>query len=223
MKKGIMYLMFLMFAFMFSISLSNTVMAQEGEMQGDEGMKKMDKMDKMDTESITGKVYCVEEDDQGNLMMKEDVAMCKGFLVEIGEDGKAYVIKGTAEDVAMMMKQPSKTKTVEGIVQGNTRGWVLASPSAAQPAPAEETEITGTIVCLLPNYKSLDFKQVVASGPCNELEPHLHVIKTKSGQVYALEGSEESIAKIEGMSSREEVKLQGQVQGEQGAWVLFVK
>jgi hypothetical protein len=218
MRKGIMYLMFLMFAFMFSISLSNAVMAQEGDMQGDEGMKKMDK-----AESITGKVYCVEEDDQGNLMMKEDVAVCKGSLVEIGADGKAYVIKGTAEEAAMIMKQPGATKTVNGVLEGNTRGWVLASASAVQPAPAEETAVTGTIVCLLPNYKSLDFKQVVASGPCNELEPHLHVVKTKSGQVYALEGSEESISKIEGMSSREDVKLQGQIQGEQGAWVLFVK
>lgn len=218
MKKGIMYLMFLMFAFMFSISLSNTVMAQEGEMQGDEGMKKMDKM-----ESITGKVYCVEEDEQGNLVMKPDVAMCKGSLIQIGEGGKAHAIKGTAEEAAMIMKQPGETKTVQGVLEGNTRGWVLASASAVQPAPTEETAITGTIVCLLPNYKSLDFKQVVASGPCNELEPHLHVIKTKSGQVYALEGTEESIAKIEGMSGREEVKLQGQIQGEQGAWVLFVK
>lgn len=218
MRKGIMYLMFLMFAFMFSISLSITVMAQEGDMQGDEGMKKMDK-----AESISGKVYCVEEDDQGNLTMKEDVAMCKGSMVEIGKDGKAYVIKGTAEEASMIMKQPGETKTVEGIIEGHTRGWVLASASAAQPAPSEETAITGTIVCLLPNYQSLDFKQVVASGPCNELEPHLHVVKTKDGQVYALEGSEESIAKIEGMSSREDVKLQGQIQGGQGAWVLFVQ
>jgi hypothetical protein len=218
MKKGIMYLMFLMFAFMFSISLSNTVMAQEGDMKGDEGMKKMD-----NTESITGKVYCVEEDDQGNLVMKEDVAVCKGSLVEIGKDGKAYVIKGTAEEAAMIMKQPGESKTINGVLEGHTRGWVLASASAVQPQPTEEMAVTGTIVCLLPNYQSLDFKQVVASGPCNELEPHLHVIKTKSGQVYALEGSEASIAKIEGMSSREDVKLQGQIQGEQGAWVLFVK
>ena len=172
---------------------------------------------------IEGKVYCLEVDDQGNLVMKDDVAMCTGSLVQIGKDGKAYAIKGTAEEAAMIMKQPGDTKTVEGVLEGNTRGWVLASASAVKPAPAEETEVTGTIVCLLPNYQSLDFKQVVASGPCNELEPHLHVVKTKGGQVYALEGSEESIAKIEGMSSREEAKLQGQIQGEQGAWVLFVK
>ena len=215
MKRGIMFFMFVMFTFVFSISLSNVVRAQEGEMQGHEGMKKM--------ESVEGKVYCVEEDDQGNLVMKSDVEMCKGSLIEIGKDGKAYAIKGTAEEASMIMKQPGQTKTVEGTLEGNTRGWVLASASAVQPQAAEETAVTGTIVCLLPNYQSLDFKQVVASGPCNELEPHLHVIKTKSGQVYALEGSESSIHKIESMSQRQDVKLQGQIQGEQGAWVLFVQ
>jgi hypothetical protein len=218
MKKGIMYLMFLMFALMFSISLSNMGAAQEGEMKGDEGMKKMDKM-----ESITGNVYCVEVDEQGNVVMKDEFTTCSGSLIAVGADGKAYAIKGTSEEAKMIGKQPGKTATVEGILEGNTRGWVLASASAAQPQPSEATTVTGTIVCLLPNYQSLDFKQVVAAGPCNELEPHLHVIKTKSGQVYALEGSEESIHKIESMSSREEIKLQGQIQGEQGAWVLFVQ
>ncbi len=215
MKKGIMYFMLLMFAFIFSISLSNMGMAQEGGMEGHEGMKKM--------ESVQGKVYCVEEDEQGNLVMKSDVAVCKGSLIQIGEGGKAYVIKGTAEESAMIMKQPGATKTVQGTLEGNTRGWVLASASAVQAQPAEETAVTGTIVCLLPDYKTLTFKQVVSTGPCTEAEPHLHVLKTKSGQVYALEGSEESIAKIESMSQREDVKLQGQIQGEQGAWVLFVK
>ncbi len=218
MRKRTMYLMFLMFAFMFSISLSNKGMAQEGGMQGDEGMKKMDKM-----ESVEGKVYCVEADEHGNLVMKENVAMCKGALVEVGKNGKVYAIKGTAKEASMIMKQPGETKTVEGIVQGSTRGWVLASESAAHPQPSKETAITGTIVCMLPNYKTLTFKPVVASGPCNELEPHLHVVKTRSGQVYALEGTEESIRKIESMPKRENVEIQGQIQGEQGAWVLFVK
>jgi hypothetical protein len=218
MKKGIMYLMFLMFALMFSISLSNMGAAQEGEMKGDEGMKKMDKMG-----SVKGKVYCVESDEKGNLVMNDTWVECKGALVEVGADGKAYVIKATSEEAKMIGKQTGETKTVEGIVEGHTRGWVLASASAAQPQPSEATSVTGTIVCLLPNYESLDFKQVVAAGPCNELEPHLHVIKTKSGQVYALEGSEESIHKIESMSGRENVELQGTIQGEQGAWILFVQ
>ena len=218
MKKGIMYFMLLMFAFIFSISLSNMGMAQEGGMEGMEGHEGMKKM-----ESVQGKVYCVEEDAQGNLTMKPDVAMCKGSLIAIGKDGKAYAIKGTAEEASMIMKQPGETKTVNGVLEGNTRGWVLASASAVQAQPAEETAVTGTIVCLLPNYQSLDFKQVVSTGPCSEAEPHLHVIKTKSGQVYALEGSEESIHKIESMSQRDDVKLQGQIQGEQGAWVIFVK
>ncbi len=204
MSKGIMFGISLFLVSVFAISSSVTGFAQ-------------------DQTKVEGKVYCIEVDDQGNVVMKDDVAMCKGSLVEIGKDGKAYAIKGSAEEAATIMKQTGESKTVTGVLEGNTRGWVLASPSAIQPAPAEETEVTGTIVCLLPNYQDLDFKQVVASGPCNELEPHLHVVKTTSGQVYALEGSEESISKIESMSSREGAKLQGQIQGEQGAWVLFVK
>jgi hypothetical protein len=218
MKKRIMYLIFLIFAFTFSTPISNTVIAEEGGMQGDEGMKKMDK-----TESIGGKVYCVEQDEHGHVVMKENVAMCKGALIEIGKNGKVYAIKGTAKEASMIMKEPGEMKTVQGVLEGNTRGWVLASASAAQPQPSKETAITGTIVCMLPNYKTLTFTPVVASGPCNELEPHLHVVLTKSGEVYALEGTEESIHRIESMSKRNNVKLQGQIQGEQGAWVLFVK
>jgi hypothetical protein len=204
MSKGIIFAVSLFLVSVFAISSSINGFAQEKK-------------------AIEGAVYCLEADDQGNLMMKDEFTSCSGSLVQVGSDGKAYVIKGTSEEAMMIGKQPGKTKTVEGIVQGHTRGWVLASASAAQPEPAEETEVTGTIVCLLPNYQSLDFKQVVASGPCNELEPHLHVVKTKDGQVYALEGSEESIAKIEAMSGRDEAKIQGKIQGGQGAWVLFVQ
>ena len=51
---------------------------------------------------------------------------------------------------------------------------------------------------------------------------HLHVVKTKSGQVYALHGTEDAIKQLEATSDRENVKLEGQIQGEQGAWVLYV-
>ncbi|MBI4228197.1 MAG: hypothetical protein HY693_00600 [Deltaproteobacteria bacterium] len=206
MSRGIIFAISLFLVSVFAIASSVTGFAEEEEMK-----------------KIEGKVYCVEVDDQGNLVMKDEFTMCGGSLVAIGADGKAYAIKGTSEEAKMIGKQTGETKTVEGIIEGHTRGWVLASASAAQAKPSEGTSVTGTIVCLLPNYQSLDFKQVVATGPCNELEPHLHVVKTKGGQVYALEGTEESIHKIESMSSREDVELQGKIQGEQGAWILFVQ
>jgi hypothetical protein len=87
----------------------------------------------------------------------------------------------------------------------------------------EDITVKGTIVCLLPNYQSANFKQVVATGPCNEMEQHLHVVQTSDGQVYAIHGSEDSIKKLEAMQSRSDVELKGKIQGEQGAWVLIVE
>jgi len=47
------------------------------------------------------------------------------------------------------------------------------------------------------------------------------VIKTKGGQVYALHGSEDAIVAIQ-KGDKKSASLKGQVQGSQGAWVLFV-
>jgi hypothetical protein len=212
MSKGIITILSLVFLFVFQLSSSFSALSQEGE------MKKMDNM-----QSVTGTVFCVEVDEQGTVNITDQFDVCTGTLMVMGADGKTYALKGTAEETKMMMKQPGKTKTVSGIISGHTRGWVLASASAEQPASSENVTVTGTIVCLLPNYSAGNFKQVVSTGPCSEAEPHLHVVKTASGQVYALEGTEESISKIESMSNRENVQLQGKIQGEQGAWVLFVQ
>ncbi len=207
MIRGVLGIISLSLILAFVIALAKPVFAQEGEMQ-----------------SVEGTVICVEVDEKGNMVTKTDVTMCKGALFEIGADGKAYAISGTAEQAKQMMKT-GKKQTVSGIISGHERGWILAAASAEHPqaaASGDEVKVTGTIVCLLPNYQDLSFKQVVATGPCNEIEPHAHVVRTKDGQVYALHGSEESIKKIESMSDRNEVELQGKIQGEQGAWVLFV-
>lgn len=180
-----------------------------------------------DIQSMQGTVFCVELDDKGVLNVKEEWTKCSGTLVAVGADGKSYVISGTVEDTKMMMKQPDKSKTVSGIVSGHQRGWLLSSASAEHPMPVvtstEDITVKGTIVCLLPNYQSANFKQVVATGPCNEMEQHLHVVQTSDGQVYAIHGSEDSIKKLEAMQSRSDVELKGKIQGEQGAWVLIVE
>lgn len=210
MKKGILGILSLTLVFAFVISLADFSFAQEA-----------------DISSIEGSVFCVEVDDKGIMNVKEEWTKCSGSLVAVGADGKAYVISGTVEETKQIMKQPDKKKTVSGIVSGHTRGYILAAASAEHPKPAvtstEDITVKGTVVCLLPNYGAGNFKQVVASGPCNEFEQHLHVVHTSDGQVYALHGSEESIKKIEAMQERKEVELQGKIQGEQGAWVLFVQ
>ena len=205
--RGNLFLSLFITFFTFSVTLS---LAQQGDIQ-----------------SMQGSVFCVELDDKGVLNVKEEWTECSGTLVAVGADGKSYVISGTVEDTKMMMKQPDKSKTVSGIVSGHQRGWLLSSASAEHPMPVvtstEDITVKGTIVCLLPNYQSANFKQVVATGPCNEMEQHLHVVQTSDGQVYAIHGSEDSIKKLEAMQSRSDVELKGKIQGEQGAWVLIVE
>ncbi len=224
MKNGILGILSLTLVLAFVISFALPSFAQEEEMKE---MIEEETAPASDIQSMEGNVFCVEIDDEGALSMKEEWTMCKGSLVAIGADGQSYVISGSVEDTKMIMKQPDKKKTVSGIISGHERGWILAAASAEHPKAAvtstEDITVKGTIVCLLPNYGAGNFKQVVATGPCGEYEQHLHVVHTSDGQVYALHGSEASIKKIESMSNRNEVELQGKVQGEQGAWVLFVQ
>ncbi len=174
MIRGVLGIISLSLILAFVIALAKPVFAQEGEMQ-----------------SVEGTVFCVEVDEKGDMVTKKDVTMCKGALFEIGADGKSYAISGTAEQAKQIMES-AKKKTVSGIISGHERGWILAAASAEHPeaaaASGDEVKVTGTIVCLLPNYQDLSFKQVVATGPCNEIEPHALVVRTKDGQVYALHG-----------------------------------
>jgi hypothetical protein len=216
MDKRMVRFLSLVLVFSFVAYLSSSTIAEEAATEKTDEIKSME-----------GTVYCVELDTSGQLIMKEEWTECKGSLVAAGADGKSYVVTGTIEDTKMIMKQPDKKKTVSGIISGHNRGWILAAASAEHPKPAvtstEDISIKGTIVCLLPDYQASNFKQVVASGPCTELDQHLHLVHTSDGQVYAIHGSEESIHKIESMSNRNDVELQGKIQGDQGAWVLFVQ
>ncbi|MGB7293447.1 MAG: hypothetical protein WBD99_14845 [Thermodesulfobacteriota bacterium] len=216
MNKGMVGSLSLVLVFLFAAYLSTSSIAQDAATEKTGEMKSME-----------GNVYCVELDDKGQIIMKEEWTECKGSLVAAGADGKSYVVTGTIEDTKMIMKQPDEKKTVSGIISGHNRGWILAAASAEHPEQAvtstEDITVKGTIVCLLPNYQAGNFKQVVAAGPCTELEQHVHVIQTSDGQVYAIHGSEEAIHRIESMPNRNEVELQGKIQGDQGAWVLFVQ
>ena len=168
---------------------------------------------------VEGTIVCVEVDAEGNMQTMTEFEECKGTLFQMGADGKMYALVEKAEE-AKAMKGTGEKQTVSGELAGNTRGWILASAGALKED--KPTTVTGTIVCLLPNYQAGTVKQVVATGPCTEVDPHAHVVRTKSGQVYALYGSEDAVKKLEEMSDREEVDITGQIQGDQGAWVLFV-
>ena len=60
--------------------------------------------------------------------------------------------------------------------------------------------IVGNVICLLPNVAEGTVKPVIASGPCNGLGQHAHVVldtRTKEGNVYAVTGSSESIERLQ--------------------------
>jgi hypothetical protein len=230
MKKGAILFLFVALAFvMFSApSFADSVdkatdAMQEGQDMMDKGQGAMDKgsdmMEMKDAEVMEATVTCVQVDQGGTLTSLTEFTECTGTMVVVTADKSAAVVAPKAQSAAMK----GGKQTVAGELSGHTRGYILASSSALGDKGATET-VEGTIVCLLPNYEDGTVQPVVATAPCGEdvHGQHLHVVKTKSGQVYALHGSEDAIKQLEATSNRENVKLQGQIQGEQGAWVLYV-
>ncbi len=82
--------------------------------------------------------------------------------------------------------------------------------------------VTGTIICLIPDYKKGTVTPVIATGPCNELPPHQHVLMTKEGTVYSLQGLQEGLMKIEAMPNKTDVTMAGKIEGNNYGWVLVV-
>ena len=106
--------------------------------------------------------------------------------------------------------------------------FVVLSFSFAANAEEEvhaDDIVVGNVICLLPSVADGTVKPVIASGPCNGLGPHAHVIldtRTKEGNVYAVTGSSESIERLEKTSSRKNVEVKGRIGGNQDAWILSV-
>jgi hypothetical protein len=204
MKRNTVVALSVMLVFAFVISLASPGFAEQKKMQ-----------------SIEGKTICVEADKQGNLITSEKSECKNGIFVVLGKD-KIYTLYGSEEQMKKMAMRV-KEKEVRGEVQGSQRGWILyASPIEKGQKPVEKT-VEGTIVCLLPNYENGTVTPVVASGPCNELTPHAHIIYTKEGQIIAIHGSGEAIQKLEMNPQKRDVMVKGRLQGNPGAWILFVE
>jgi hypothetical protein len=102
---------------------------------------------------------------------------------------------------------------------------MLVFAFATIPSFAENEKmqtIEGNIVCLLPDYEKGSVKPVIATEPCDGLAPHAHVLVTKEGTVYSLQGLQEGLMKIERSSERKTVKITGRVEGNQNGWILYV-
>src|SRR3972149_1146102 len=50
-------------------------------------------------QDMEGNVICVEVDEKGNTVAKEQFTECKGAFVLVGKDGKLYSVSGTEETV----------------------------------------------------------------------------------------------------------------------------
>lgn len=98
--------------------------------------------------------------------------------------------------------------------------------ASAEEEVHQDDIVTGNVICLIPNYAEGSVKPVIASGPCNGLGPHAHVVldtREKEGNVYAVTGSPEAIERLEQTSERKNVEVKGKVGGEQSAWILEVQ
>jgi hypothetical protein len=228
MKKGALLFLFVALAFVmlsapsFADSVDKAADAmQEGQDMMDKGQGAMDKgqdmMDIKDAEVMEATVTCVQVDQGGTLTGLTEFKVCTGTRVIVTADKSAAVVAPKAQSAVMK----GGKQTVAGELAGHARGYILASASALDDKGATET-VEGTIVCLLPNYEDGSVQPVVATSPCGGHDQHLHVVKTKSGQVYALHGSEDAIKQLEATSDRKNVSLEGKILGEQGAWVLYV-
>ena len=101
-------------------------------------------------------------------------------------------------------------------------GLVTAFTIRSYAADEGTKSITGNVICLIPDYKKGTVNPVIATGPCNTLPPHQHVLMTKEGTVYSLQGLQDGLIKIEEMSDKTDVTITGKVEGNNYGWILFV-
>ena len=102
----------------------------------------------------------------------------------------------------------------------------LSTADAKEHVHKEDIKpITGNVICLLPDTKTGSVTPVIATSPCDKLPRHAHVIidmRGEVGQVYAVQGSEEAIERLQKTPNRKDVKVKGKIGGNQDAWTITV-
>lgn len=179
---------------------------------------------------VRGNIVCIEIDGQGNATVSEEFTKCKGLVYMIGVDGKLYSFHGSPEDMKKISAS-SKTRMgyrlplrMKGTEAGHERAWRLYTPSLEprDTADSAKVTVTGTVFCLFPESRDGSVIPMIATAPCDEKEDHAHVIYTSEGQTYAIHGPHEKITAIEKDPNRRNVTLSGNVQGNEGGWILLV-
>jgi len=177
---------------------------------------------------VRGNLVCVQLDETGKSNVSKDFTECSGLLYVIGVDGNLYSLHGSDEEMEKITES-SKSRMgyrlplrLKGKTGGHQRAWHLYTPSLEPQDNPAKTIVTGSVLCVFPNYKDGNVNPVIADGPCNEYEPHAHFIQTEDGEIYALHGPHEKIVSIEKNAQRENVTLKGTIQGNDSGWILFV-
>src|SRR3990167_1713725 len=88
-------------------------------------------------------------------------------------------------------------------------------------AAGEDVIVQGNVICLVYDKKG-NVTPMIATGPCDGYPPHQHILVTKEGTVYNLQGLEDGLVKIAKMPQKTDVQIKGKGQGNQYGWVLVV-
>ncbi len=181
-----------------------------------------------DVQITRGQIVCVQLDESGAANVSEEFTECSGLIYLLGVDGNLYSVHGSEEEM-QKIKQGSKSRMgyrlplrLKGKAVGHKRAWQLYTPSLDPDESSIKTSVTGTVLCLFPNYNSGTLNPKLADGPCNEAEPHAHLIKTEEGEIYSLQGSLEDIDSIEKKPVKKNVTLTGVLKANESGWILYV-
>lgn len=88
---------------------------------------------------------------------------------------------------------------------------------------AEKVSVTGDVICLLPDYNKGVVNPVVANKPCSGEPAHSHILLSKEGKIYYLQGLQEGLMKIQLSPNHKNVTIAGTVKENPGGWTLFVE
>lgn len=182
-----------------------------------------------DVEVVRGQLVCVQLDNAGKANVSKQFTQCSGLLYLLGVDGNLYSLHGSVEEIEKI-KQSSKDRMgyrvplrLKGKTVGHERAWQLyTTPSLDLGDGSIKTTVSGSVLCVFPDYKEGNVNPVIAEGACNEYEPHAHFIQTDNGELYALQGSPEKINVLEKGTEKKNVTLDGTLKANNSGWILYV-
>ena len=99
----------------------------------------------------------------------------------------------------------------------------LVGFSFAKEETGTKVTVEGNVICLLPDYQKGTVNPVIATGPCNNNPPHQHLLVSKEGKVYILQGLNEGLMPILQNPNHTDVKITGMAMKSPEGWVLYVQ